>query len=91
MLFWQGGSPLSTLSTHLQQERVLLLQIGRRQGCVSPDLLDALPRTRAIHPPNLPSYSCPSATLHLLVVCESLLSLTNNTFSIIAAISFFSA
>lgn len=57
MLFWQGGSPLSTLSTHLQQERVLLLQIGRRQGCVSPDLLDALPRTRAIH---LPSYSsCP--------------------------------
>ena len=57
MLFWQGGSPLSTLSTHLQQERVLSLQKRRRQGCVSPDLLDALPRTRAIH---LPSYSCPS-------------------------------
>ena len=40
MLFWQGGSPLSTLSTHLQQERVLLLQKRRRQGWESPDLLD---------------------------------------------------
>lgn len=68
MLFSQGGSPLSTLSTHLQQERVLLLQKRRRQGWESPDLLDCT-ASYARHPSPL-VFRPESATtpVHLLVV-----------------------
>ena len=51
---WQGAPALSTLSTHLQQERVLFPQKRRRQGWESPDLSDCT-ASHARHPSPLVS------------------------------------